>query len=88
MDSTEDRGPEIIRAVVTCLVLSGLALVGRIVSRKLLKANFLVSDYLVAFGSLGAWLLSSLTIWGKYHLALTLLGHQIAIHGSAYPLQM
>lgn len=73
---------------MTCLVLSDLAFVGRVVSRRLLKASFLVSDYMVTFGLLGARLPSSLTIWGKYYLGLTLLGHEIAIHGSAYPLQM
>ena len=68
MNLTEDRGPYVIRVVVACSILSGLAFGGRIVSRKLLKANFLVSDYLVAVGLLGAWLLSGLALWSKHNL--------------------
>ena len=68
MDITDDRGPHVIRAAVACSVLSGFAFAGRIVSRKLVKADFLISDYLLALGLLGAWLSSVFLVWGKSYL--------------------
>ena len=88
VDLTDDRGPQVIRIVVACSVLSGLAFAGRIVSRKLMKADFLASDYLIALGLLGAWLISGSGIWGKHHLGLMLLWHKTSLQGPAHPLQM
>lgn len=88
VDLTDDRGPQVIRAVVACSVLSGLAFAGRMVSRKLMKTDFLVSDCPVALGLLGAWLLSGFGVWSKHHLALMLLWHKASLQGPAHPLQM
>ena len=88
MSLTDDRGPQVIRAIVACSVLSGLAFAARIVSRKMLKAKFLVSDYLVAFGLLSAWLLSSLALWSEYNLGLILFRHILSLRGRAHPLQV
>lgn len=64
MDLTEDLGPRIIREVAACSVLAGLAVVGRLVSRKMKKASLTGADYAVIGGLLGAWVASGLTIWG------------------------
>ena len=65
MGLNDDHSPQLIRSVVACCVLSGLALAGRLASRKIQKSNFLASDYLVAVGLVGAWVSSGITIDGK-----------------------
>lgn len=87
MSLADNRGPQVIRAIVVCSVLSGLAFAGRIISRKLLKANLLVSDYLVALGLLSAWLVSSLALWSKHSLNLMLFRYNV-FQGHAHPLQV
>ena len=89
MSLTDDRGPQVIKTLIACSVLSGLAVVGRIISRKLLKANLLVSDYLVVLGLLSAWLVSGLALWSKHNLELMLFWNMVLLlRGSAYPLQV
>lgn len=87
IDLTDDRGPQVIKAIVACSCFSGVSFAGRIVSRKLLKANLLVSDYLVALGFLGAWLLSGLGIWGKHLPDLMPLRQKIWLRGLAHAVQ-
>lgn len=50
---------------MVCAVLSGFAVAGRLVSRKMLKSNITLSDYLVIIGLLCSWLISGLAVWGK-----------------------
>ena len=65
VDLNDDRSPQLVRSVVACCVLSGLALAGRLASRRIQKSNFLASDYLVAVGLVGSWVSSGVTIDGK-----------------------
>ena len=65
VDLNDDRSPQLIRSVIACCVLSGLAFVGRLASRKIQKSNFLASDYFVAVGLVGSWVVSGITIDGK-----------------------
>ena len=63
VDLTEDRTGEVIGAVLACAVLAGIAVAGRLASRKILKAKFSLSDYLVVLGMLGGWTFSGLSVW-------------------------
>ena len=65
VNSNDDQSPRLIRSVVACCVLCGLALAGRLASRKIQKSNFLASDYLVAAGLVGSWVISGVTIDGE-----------------------
>ena len=58
----DDRSSQLIKSVVACYVLSGLAVAGRLASRKIKKSKFKASDYLVTAGLLGSWVVSSITI--------------------------
>ena len=62
VDLDDDRGPQLIKSVVACCVLSGLAVAGRLASRKIKKSSFRASDYLVAAGLVGSWVISGITI--------------------------
>ena len=86
-DLTDNRGPQVIKAIAACTGFSGLTFAGRVVSRKLLKAEYLVSDDLVALGFLGAWLESGLGVWGKHHHGLMLLRQKVSLRGLAHSLQ-
>ena len=62
VDLNDDQNPQLIKSVVACCILSGLALAGRLASRKIQKSNFMASDYLVTAGLVGSWVISGLTI--------------------------
>ena len=62
VDSNDDRGPQLIKSVVACCVLSGVAVAGRLASRKIKKSKFKASDYLVTAGLVGSWVMSGITI--------------------------
>ena len=64
---SDNRGPEAIRPTVSCASLAGLILTGRLVSRKLQKQDFKISDVL---GLLGAWTACGLAVWGKSYLMI------------------
>ncbi len=53
---------------MVCAVLSGIAVAGRLVSRKMLKSKITLSDYLVIIGLLCSWVISGLGVWGKKKL--------------------
>lgn len=59
-----------VRAVMVCGMLAGLAMVGRIVSRGMVKAGFFMSDLLLIIGLLSAWVVDGLGVWGKYQKSL------------------
>ena len=65
VDLKDDQSPQLIKDVVACCVLSAFALVGRLASRKIQKSNFTASDYLVAAGLIGSWVISGITIDGE-----------------------
>lgn len=65
VDLNDDRSPQLIKSVFACCVLSGLAVAGRLASRKIQKSNFRASDYLVAAGLVGSWVISGMTMDGE-----------------------
>ncbi len=65
VDLNDNLGPLAIRSVMACSVLAGLAVLGRFLSRRLMKADLWATDLLIAIGLIGAWALSGLVVWGK-----------------------
>ena len=61
----DDKGPLAIRSVTACSVLGAFAVLGRFLSRRLVKVDLWTTDYLIAIALIGAWALSGLTIAGK-----------------------
>ena len=58
----DDWGPQLIKSVVACCVLSGLAVAGRLASRKIKKSSFRASDYMVIAGLVGSLIVSGIAI--------------------------
>ena len=58
----EDRSTEIIWSAALCMILAGLAVIGRFVSRRLKKVKPASCDYLIIGGLLGAWASSGIVI--------------------------
>lgn len=56
------RGPEIIRSTAAVAVLATLAVIGRLISRKLQKKQYNASDYTICFGLIGCWGLTAIVI--------------------------
>ena len=84
VDLNEDQSPQLIKSVVACCVLSGLALAGRLASRKIQKSNFMASDYLVTAGLVGSWVISGLTIDSEQSFFNSQHRHLILIPFSGY----
>lgn len=84
VDLNEDQSPQLIKSVVACCVLSGLALAGRLASRKIQKSNFMASDYLVTAGLVGSWVISGLTIDSEQPYLNSQHRHPILIPFSGY----
>lgn len=61
----EDATGGIISSVISCMVLAGLATIGRFVSRRIQKITPILSDYLILGGLAGAWVISLIIIEGK-----------------------
>ena len=61
----DNQTPRLIGSIIAASVLAGLALVSRLVSRKMLRSKFLVCDYVVMAAVGTAWVLSAVTIHGK-----------------------
>ncbi|KAI0812924.1 hypothetical protein GGR55DRAFT_687821 [Xylaria sp. FL0064] len=61
----DDRG-YIIASTIPCMVLSFIAVVLRLASRRIKRSRLLVSDYLAITGLICAWVLSLLVIEGKF----------------------
>ena len=81
----DDRGPQLMKSVVACCVLSGLAVAGRLVSRKIKKSKFKASDYLVTAGLVGSWVISGITtIDGEQLGSNSQLRHLMLIPFSGY----
>ena len=84
VDLNDDQSPQLIKSVVACCVLSGLALAGRLASRKIQKSNFMASDYLVTAGLVGSWVISGLTIDSEQSCFNSQHRHLILIPFSGY----
>ena len=61
----DNKSPLAIRAVIACSLLAGFAVLGRFLSRRLVKADLWATDFLIVIGLITAWTLSGLTVWGK-----------------------
>ena len=84
VDLNDDQSPQLIKSVVACCVLSGLALAGRLASRKIKKSDFMASDYLVTAGLVGSWVISGLIIDGEQSCFNSQHRHLILIPFSGY----
>ena len=60
----ENSGPRVVGVTVAFEILATLALVLRLLSRKLKKASFLLSDYVCILGLLGSWVEAGLIFAG------------------------
>lgn len=61
----DDKSQLAIRSIIACSLLAGFAVLGRFLSRRLVKADLWATDFLIVFGLIGAWALSALNVWGK-----------------------
>lgn len=64
-EPNDDQGPLIERVAIACMCLSGLAVVLRIVSRKLVKQPLLWDDWLILTAIPFSWAVPILMIRGK-----------------------
>ncbi|KAI3343482.1 hypothetical protein F4824DRAFT_507307 [Ustulina deusta] len=60
-DADDDRG-HIVASIVPCMVLAFIALMMRLVSRRITRSRFFVSDYLAIAGLLCAWVVSLIAV--------------------------
>ena len=65
VDLQDNRGPEIVRAVAIPAALAAIAVVCRLVSRRLKHLDLKASDYTIILGLLGAWAVGGGLIAGK-----------------------
>ena len=65
VDLNDNLGPQIAHITVAMAVLAGIALVGRLICRRMLKLQLTISDYLIVAGLLGVWVYSGLIIGGN-----------------------
>ncbi len=66
-DADDDRG-HIVASIVPCMVLAFIALMMRLVSRRITRSRFFVSDYLAIAGLLCAWVVSLIAVVGRLNL--------------------
>ena len=64
----DDLGPTAIASSMAVAALAGLALVARLLSRRIQKTTFCASDALVILGLLCSWAVSGILVYGKYLL--------------------
>ena len=64
VDVNEDVSSTIISSAIVCMVLAGLAVMGRFTSRRMMRTSLLASDFLVIGGLAGAWIISLIFIEG------------------------
>lgn len=69
VDLQADRGPDILRSTVAVAVSATMAVTARLISRRLVKANWNGSDYTVVLGLVGCWALNAVTILSMYPLS-------------------
>lgn len=55
MEHTQVQEKQLIVGTSICLVLSSVAVLARLISRRLQKAELIASDWTIVVGLLGAW---------------------------------
>ena len=65
VDLNDDRGPSINRSISAVIILSSIALAGRLTARRLKKVSLGSSDYLLIVGWLMALALAAMSFAGK-----------------------
>ena len=65
IDLNANRGPQIIRVAVALLIVSTLAVICRLIARRLKKVKLIASDYTLLLALLGVWLADVNAIVGK-----------------------
>lgn len=65
VDLNDDRGPSINRSISAIIILSSIALAGRLTARRLKKVSLGPSDYILAVGWLIALALAAMSFAGK-----------------------
>ena len=75
VDLHDDRGPSIIRSISAIIVLSSIALAGRLTARRLKKVSLGSSDYILAVGWLIALALAAMSFAGKLFFINKLIVH-------------
>ena len=62
VDLTADRGPEIIRNTAAVASLATVVVIARLVSRRIQKSKWNLSDYTIVVGLIGCWALTAVVI--------------------------
>ena len=65
VDLNDDRGPSINRSISAVIILSSIALAGRLTARRLKKVSLGSSDYILIVGWLMALALAAMSFAGK-----------------------
>ena len=65
IDLKADKGDAIVGAVMACAVLSALAVIARLVSRRIMRTRPTVSDLLVVIALFCSWAISGLDVHGE-----------------------
>ena len=65
IDLKADRGDAIIGAVMACAVLSALAVIARLISRRIMRTRLTLSDLLVIIALLSSCAISGLDAHGE-----------------------
>ena len=70
VDLHEDRGPAAIKVIVALFVLATVAVVCRLIARRMKKATLIASDYTLLLALLGQLVTSIVAITGKSTIVL------------------
>ena len=65
VDLNDDRGPSVNRSISAVIILSSIALAGRLTARRLNKVSLGSSDYILIVGWLMALALAAISFAGK-----------------------
>jgi hypothetical protein len=69
---TEDRAPEIITMLTALGIVATLALIGRLIARRIVHKPLSASDIFVILGLLGTWAISAINIYRTIYLTIPL----------------
>lgn len=65
VDLNDDRGPSVNRSLSAIIILSSIALAGRLAAKRLKKVSLGSSDYVLAVGWLLALVMAAMSFAGK-----------------------
>ena len=65
VDLNDDRGPSVNRSISVVIILSSIALAGRLTAKRLKKVSLGSSDYILAVGWLIALAMAAMSFAGK-----------------------